>query len=263
MEEPREPDQFWHPSTISSGCYRKAIYEFKGIPKSNPHDVRSSRVFRMGHIIHAFVQDAVMADPLVVVFYPEIKIHSLRLRITGHADGLVGIASDLESAIRLREWISQGWNPLTDDDPADPFITWLLLELKSKNSMAFKYVQTPAADHTEQSFMYMKILREEGGVSDDLSQAPVTIPPLGDRLTRALVSYISKDDMLVGEHTVLFTQAKDDRLMAKLAELEDHVEEGTLPDRLPLVAKGKTAALGKDYRCTYCPWLALCWQPGA
>lgn len=254
LEEPRLPDGMWHPSSIS-GCARKAIYDYRGAEKSNPHDLRASRVFRVGHMYHQFVQTAIAEDPLVVVFYPEIAVESRLFRIRGHSDGLVAYAGDAESAAMLRAVVADGWNPFTDD--ADPWLlTWSVLELKSMNSMGFKYGNLPSQDHVDQAFAYLKILREEGGRVDD----GVAIPPLGDRLRQARIVYVSKDDMLVGEYVALWSTAKDKRLLSQLDLLENNLADGTLPDRLPFVAAKKTGKPEHDYRCRFCPYRDLCWE---
>ena len=60
LEIPRLPDGKWHPSSIF-GCDRKAIYEVRGTTPTNPPNAGSRRTFRIGHIFHSFLQDAVAA----------------------------------------------------------------------------------------------------------------------------------------------------------------------------------------------------------
>ena len=185
IAEPREPDGLWHPSSLG-GCDRKALYEVRGTPKSNPPDARTRRVFRVGHLMHEFVQAAIAHDPSVLRFYPEVGLEAPDLRVTGHADGLLMHVDG----------------------------SWEVLEFKTISSRAFQYGDLPKPDHVGQLSLYMKVLREYGGRATD-----VTIPPLGERLTRGRVIYVSKDDLRIGEYGVTWSSSKDEEIRAKLDRL--------------------------------------------
>jgi hypothetical protein len=220
VETPREPDGLWHPSSISSPCDRKSIYEINGYPKE-PIPARTKRVFRVGHILHQFVQDAIAADPTVEAFWPEVGIKAPALGITGHADGL----------LRFKDG------------------SYEVLEFKTISSRAFKYGDLPKPDHIIQVSLYMKILREHGGTADD-----GWFDPLGDLLPRARIVYVSKDDLLIGEYKVLWTDARNQEILDKLATLNGHRDAGTLPERLPMTGSKR------HYLCGYCPFQTLCWE---
>lgn len=219
IETPREPDGLWHPSSLG-GCDRKALYELLGVAKTNPPDARTRRVFRVGHLMHEFVQTAIAADPAVLVFYPEVRLDAPDLRVTGHADGLI-----------------------KHDDGS-----WEVLEFKTISSRAFQYGDLPKADHVGQLALYMKVLREYGG-----RFLEAAILPLGDTLTRGRVVYVSKDDLRISEHPVTWSAAKDEEITAKLDRLEYHREAGTLPERLPMNGSKR------HYLCGYCPFQDHCW----
>lgn len=229
LEVERKPDGTWHPSSIS-GCPRKALYDFNGVPKSNPHNARTSRVFRVGHLLHEFIQEAIQRSPDVKAVYVEVKIDHPGLRVSGAVDGLV----EYESG------------------------TWEVLEFKTINSQAFKYGDLPKEDHKVQAGVYTKCLKETGGLATRSDGVITTIPPLGDKLNRVRFVYVSKDDMKIEEHTMLWTPAKDFELIQRLALLELHLGNDTLPDRLPFMEKkGKFV---QDYRCGYCPYKDTCWE---
>jgi hypothetical protein len=231
LHEPREPDNFWHPSSIST-CLRQALYAFRGIPVSDPTPPRNKRVLRVGHLLHEFVQAAIAADPTVATFYAEVKITSDTLVVTGSTDGL-----------------------LEYDDG-----TWELLEFKSISSRGFDYGDLPKADHVRQIVPYMKVLREEGGKAIDRGYAPVTIPPLGDKLHQARIIYVSKDDLRIGEHIVFYTPGKDAELMERLTELTQHQAAGTLPERLPDTVDKKGNHKRHWLCASYCSYRSLCWD---
>ncbi len=220
VETPPEPDGLWHPSSISSLCDRKSLYEIRGTPKE-PLTARTKRIFRVGHLLHEFVQSAIAADPSVIAFWSEVPIDAPDLRITGHADGLIEFDDSYE-----------------------------VLEFKTIKSTAFKYGDLPKPDHISQVSLYMKVLREYGTVLPNGTR----IDPLGDKLRRARIIYVSKDDLLIGEYPIFWTDARNREIEDKLVVLETHLEEGTLPDRLP------TGPKGRHYLCGYCPFQSLCWE---
>ena len=220
IESIREPDGLWHPSSISSPCDRKSIYEYRGAEKE-PLTARTKRIFRVGHILHEFIQTAIEADPSVRGFWPEVPIVAGPLMVTGHADGLL----EHESG------------------------EYEVLEFKTIKSTAFRYNDLPKADHILQVSLYLKVLREYGTVLPS-----VTLPPLGDMLRRARVVYVSKDDLQIGEYPILWSEARNRQIEDKLVVLNAHRLEGTLPDRLP------ASGAKRHYLCGYCPFQTQCWE---
>lgn len=225
LEEPREPDGLWHPSSLG-GCDRKSLYEVNGVTKSDPLNARTKRIFRVGHIMHQFVQDAIAADPTVLRFFPEIKIDHPELGVTGHSDGLI-------------QYVNGEWE---------------VLEFKTIKSTAFRFKGSlPKADHVTQLRLYIKALREVGGIAA-IGGTQVTIAPLGDALTRGRVVYVSKDDIQIGEFSIFWSDAADREITDKIAQLETFRQSETLPDRLPM-KDGK-----RHYLCGYCSYQTTCWE---
>jgi CRISPR/Cas system-associated exonuclease Cas4 (RecB family) len=229
IEEPREPDGFWHPSSLS-GCDRKSLYEIRATPKTDERDGRSKRILRVGHIMHEFVQ-AALADYPGVRFIAEVPLFAGPLRIRGSADGLL-------------VYLIEG-----EDGDVEA------LEFKTINSMAFKYGDLPKPDHAIQLSVYMKLLREYGATLKD----GTIVPPLGPKLTRGRIVYVSKDDLRISEHTILWTEGKNRTIEDKLVVLESHLADGTLPDRLPDQVDKKTGKTKRAWLCGYCPYQTLCW----
>lgn len=223
----RLPDGAWHPSGLYA-CARKTVYAFRGTEESNPTDARTQRVFHIGHTLHAVVQAAVASDPHVIGVYTEVAIRIPELNIIGAGDQLVQF-----------------------DDK-----TWELEEYKSINSMAFRYKDLPKADHAAQVVPYLKALREHGGVADDGR----IIPPLGDGLRRARLTYLSKDDLLMEEHIVHWSEAKEVDLAERVAALEHYRTGDALPDRLPETPNKKSGKMERNWQCKYCSFHDLCWE---
>jgi CRISPR/Cas system-associated exonuclease Cas4 (RecB family) len=235
LEEERKPDGFFHPSGIF-GCPRKAVYEMRGTEKSNPPDERARRIFRVGHVLHELIQDAIALDDEVVAFYAEVKVFDPERGIKGAADGLVRLANG----------------------------RWIVLEFKSINSMAFRFNDLPKEDHRGQASVYMDVLRTHGGTAELSDGTPVILPPFGEELTRATFAYVSKDDLKVEEFTMLWTDAKAEVIDERIHVLSTHLDAGTLPRRLPPTVKTnkttKKTTSSRNYACGYCPFQTKCWN---
>lgn len=222
LETERQPDGKWHPSSIS-GCARQAVYGFRGVPKSDERAAKSKRILRIGHILHQFAQDAVMAEVGVSIraFYEEVKIDIPELNITGSVDGVLELYDG----------------------------TWVVLEFKTISSNGFKYAkELPKPEHVTQVACYLHALREHGSPARG-------IPPLGDRLTKAVVAYVEKQELSIAEYTVEWSEQMRADLVSRAAELAWYEDGDELPDRLLPEKRG-----GKHWLCGYCEWNTRCWE---
>lgn len=244
----REPDGKWHPSALF-GCLRQAIYASRGTEVTNHRDDRSKRVLRVGHHLHEYIQGAVNSDPRVLAAFDEVKI----------ADdiGIRGEVGSLDHVVVI-------WTGTDDTRPIirDPSQLWVfvaaglarveVVEYKTINSMAFKYKDLPKADHVGQLSTYLYVLKRKGGIAGD----GTAIPPIA---ARGRIAYVSKDDLLVDEYTVLLTPGKERTIEQRIAYLDSYADHGTaLPPRLPdEEKKGKTR---RAFLCNYCPYAQRCWE---
>lgn len=224
LETPRLPDGKWHPSSIYS-CARQTIYNERAVPKTDPSDARTRRVFRIGHQFHEFIQAAIteQVGGTLRAAYCEVPVEHAGLGIVGSADVLVELDNE----------------------------TFELIELKTIGSQAFKYRDLPKPDHIGQWVSYARCLRDYGAASIDLS-------PLGEKLTKGRIVYFSKDDLQIEECPVLWSDGKSLELEARIAKLDAH-REGPLPDRLPL--EQVKSGLQRNWLCrSYCDWRTRCWD---
>lgn len=244
--EEREPDGYWHPSSLF-GCLRQAIYASRGTEITNPRDDRSRRVLRVGHQLHEFIQVAVNADPRVLAAFDEVTIVDDERKLKGSVDHVVvlwtGPLEDKPEGLP-RDWV---WRYIQAG-----LARVEVEEYKTINSNAFKYKDLPKADHVGQVGVYLSVLRVRGGTAGD----GTVIPPID---ARARIAYVSKDDLLVEEFTVLLTPGKERTIAQRVAYLDSYAADGTaLPPRLPdEVKKGKTA---RAFLCAYCPYQQQCWE---
>lgn len=215
LEKERQPDGMWHPSSLSTSCLRQAVYVFRGVPKSDPVEQPTKRVFRIGHILHQFAQDAVMGEVgnTIKAFYSEVEIDIPELNITGSVDGVLEMSDG----------------------------TWLVLEFKStkKSGLAFGL----KAEHVVQVACYLHALREHGSPARE-------IPPLGDKLTGAIVAYIEKEALEIREYEVAWTDELREELVARAAALASYETGTALPERVKRT----------KFPCGYCNYRTLCWE---
>ena len=225
--EERGPDGYWHPSALF-GCLRQAIYASRGTEITDPRDDRSKRILRVGHQFHEYVQGAVNADPRIARAYEEVKILDDELRIKGSLDHIVVYRANDRLEVE---------------------------EYKTINSNAFKYRDLPKPDHVGQLATYLFVLGRTGGLASD----GTIIPPTD---ARGRIAYVSKDDLLVEEFTVLLTPGKERDIRRRIAYLDSYAAHGTaLPPRLPdEEKKGKEKGFKRAFLCNYCPYQRRCWE---
>lgn len=235
LEEERVPDGKWHPSSYWGACDRKIIYELRGVEKTNPPGPQQKRIFRVGHILHEFIQGALASAPEIIHFYPEFEIVS-KLEEAGHGDALM----------------------FFDDG------TVAVLEIKSINSKGFYFLKTePKYDNAQQGKTYAVHARNDGVWVDDPAapDGKTFVPPLGDRLIGTLVVYFDKDTLKVREFWLPYDPAWEAEVEGRIGELEPYRSDPeSLPPRqaskskFPCSWRGGSAKGGGE-----CDFFDRCW----
>lgn len=228
QDEPRVPDGKWHPSGLW-GCMRKAIYEIRGVPETDPRTPINRRVLFIGHQFHGWLQEAIGQDPLVKTCWVEVPILDDDLNIAGSADS-------------LREMVDG---------------TFEMDEIKTIKCTGLEWGRKkkdlPKADHMGQARTYADSLRRHG--SPELG-----IGPLGNKLQRIRFTYISKDTGDTEEIIVDLPPEGDQGMVAlRVMDLEVYRKDpDSLPPRMPL-SRGK-----KSYMCEWaggrCTFYTKCWD---
>lgn len=233
LEEERKPDGYWHPSSLFT-CARRAVYEFLGVEKP-PVDARGKRIFRLGHILHEFIQTAFgraasLGDQ--ALFYPEVALVDEARKIKGHADGLSVSLADGE-----------------------------VLEIKTIGTYGYKSLTEPKPEHKQQAKLYVQILRRYGGTFEFQPEGGgvIEIPPMPN-LKKVRFAYVSKDNLEIKEYVEEFTEEDDEELDAYLARLDLHVFEGTLPKRLIQLTPTGKVSKQRPWECGYCPFADRCYS---
>lgn len=226
LRDDREMDGKYHPSSMFQ-CTRKVVYNVRGVPASEPLDLKSQRRFYIGHRLHEVVQAAIDVTPGVEAFYPEFEADVPALNIAGHGDGLI--------------LLSNG--------------NWLLLELKSIRKTGFRYGLRE--ENLKQAKAYAAAVRIYGVKALSPSTGLMEqLPPLGDKLVGILVVYVEKEDLDIREHFIEWEDSFHDFVVDRVNELNMYIEaEGSLPPRIPKDKNGN-----KNWQCRFCPYQRKCWN---
>lgn len=225
LEEERLPDMRWHPSSLWT-CARSAVMGHRAIPPTNIPDSQAKRVFRIGHMYHALVQEALGLSPDFVNVYAEFGISIDLLGIVGNGDVLVEFGDG----------------------------HWEVFELKSTKSLKY----TPKLDHLRQASVYFTAARDFGFEVEDEERPLETakegcmtkkMPPLGDKLTAIRLIYLNKQDLEIREYVYEYDPQWRIDIEARINYLDSLAD---LPlDELPLLnLHDKSVAWYPDY-CPY------------
>lgn len=186
----------FHPSAVGM-CARRGVYEYIKTPREFMHSTNEMEIFRMGHAIHALVQNILSDLERVLTpkgikyrFIPEIPYDKntdtlfLDFGIGGTCDGLL----ELEGP----GWSQRG-----------------VVEIKTSKSELFNKLREPKPDHQMQANLY------------------------AFRFDTPIIYYwyYNKD---CSERKV-FTRTADtavlDKAIQRFADQKAHVDAGTLPER--------------------------------
>lgn len=214
-DEERAPDGKWHPSSMFQ-CARMNVLSIRGvIPTSSP-DAQAKRIFKIGKLYHALVQDALPRHPKIVADYPEFRIEVKEWNVVGAGDALI---------------------ELDDGD-------WYVVEIKSTKSLKY----TPKEDHVKQASVYFTAARDFGVyVEQSLTgderyeDEPLNfIPPLGNKLKGIILVYLNKNDLEIKQYYYPYDPKWRKGIEARVEELDKYrlVQVEELPPVLPL-DKGK------------------------
>lgn len=126
-----EDFEYFHPSQLGS-CFRASWFDRHNAPRKKEEDgeaTRSHLTFEIGTYLHVMFQN--LCQHAGVLKKREVGIKDKKLRILGHADGVVNLREDY------------------------------LLEIKTSNSNGFIRLTQPHESHKKQVTAYMKSLSLE------------------------------------------------------------------------------------------------------
>ena len=227
----RDGDMKLHPSAIS-GCERNAIYAARGEPITNPRDVRYTRIMGNGTDYHTKLQAYIMTRWPDAICEQKVDWGLIH----GAADVLlpVGVLTDILPVVIPR--VENAYE-LADFKTISPNGKRYIQGLKPRTlkNGTFKPGReaAPKPEHVLQVRIYYTGLRRMGF----------------NLLPQFRIVYIDRDDWSTIEFLIdPWTPEEEDTYLEHMAELEAHLFDGTLPDKIP-----------DDYwLCNLCEWRTTC-----
>jgi CRISPR/Cas system-associated exonuclease Cas4 (RecB family) len=215
-----------HASELS-GCPRKLTYGAMGVPrelKAEDKNVWMQRVFDMGNIVHAYIQQEfhdmcgwLNQNGKQLTFQDEASIHP---RLGGVAQGY-----NLHSSA---DGIFTFWRPV-GPEVYEPWMR-VVLEIKTASDKQYTDLKQPKEDHAEQTCLYMRAL-----------DVPLT-----------WVVYMNKSNQRVTQSEppflFKFNSALWEQLERRITTVYGYTSNGQLPARQ------------EGHHCGWCPFAHTC-QP--
>ena len=219
--EERSGDGFLHPSSLS-GCWRQAVYDASGTERTDAKDVRNIRIMGNGTAFHDKIQ--AYMHRTYPGFLSEVEVECGP--VIGSADGLLPT--------------QEGYGYTVDAGAESPYTRYELQEYKSISPMGKRYLKGRSKpEHVTQARVYAWALERQGYLIDGIR-----------------IVYFDRDDWSVEEFEVPAWAPEEAAVFeSEMHSAEVHLEEGTLPDRLPLDEKGNRAWL-----CRYCQYQTRCYE---
>lgn len=205
----------WHPSSLT-GCPRAAVYDYIDEPVSDEKAMRSIRIMDRGTQMHEVVQ-ALLPEGARI----EVKIDYAGVK--GSCDALIPVPCPVCAM-----------SPCSPQCETPGEYWYELHEYKSISPIGKKYMKgKPKPEHVKQVRIYHGCLRA-----------------MGYNLTDTVrIVYFDRDDWSVVEYEEpAWLDVEFHEFLGEIADLEDHVEAGTLPDRMP----------DDFWLCRYCDYRTTC-----
>jgi len=206
------------------------VYSFTGVEKSDKNDAESTRLLDRGSEIHDIIQTLMHAK--YPGFRSEVKVNGYGNK--GSCDGLLPVADGMSGG------------GILDLDPPELVPIYELQEYKSIATKGGAFLKpkpygkpgpsnqaSPKPEHVKQARIYYMLLENQGYLMDGIR-----------------IVYVDRDHLTVLHEFEVepWTPEEVGTWLTELDVLNMHVEEETLPDRMP-----------DDYwLCRYCDWFTTC-----
>jgi hypothetical protein len=228
-DDDRQSDGYWHPSGLFQ-CDRMAAYEQRGVERTDPKKSGDHRPLVMGKLLHELMQLSVTHQADIEAIreaWHEVKVFIPTLGVKGSADSLLLLADG----------------------------TYELEEFKSIKTAAVKFSKggfEPKENHVNQALTYVYGIRYFPWITEHVGPdgeiVKTSHSPLGGKLSRARLTYITKDDTQFHEYIYNITPEWEVWFLEYMENLTSFTD--TLPPRLP----------EKTWLCKgYCSWRSRCW----
>jgi CRISPR/Cas system-associated exonuclease Cas4 (RecB family) len=194
-EKDKERSHFY--VTDAGKCPRALFFKFKNAPKKEM-EANILRLFDHGDYIHKLIMKSLLSTREIHVVASEINIPPQEI-ISGRADAIVSDGKEL-----------------------------YVLDIKSINSMGFKYLSEPKKENISQIQLYLHYFKVPKGI----------------------LLYVNKDNQELKEFIVNYDQALSLSLLSELSNVKINIDKNIVPSRIP--------GYPSDWQCRYCQFKQVC-----
>ncbi|HHE76650.1 MAG TPA: Dna2/Cas4 domain-containing protein [Candidatus Parcubacteria bacterium] len=194
-EKDKEQTHFY--VTDAGRCPRSLFFKFKNAPRKET-EPNILRLFDHGDYIHKLIMRSLLGSREIHVVASEINIPPQEL-ISGRADAIISDGKDL-----------------------------YVLDIKSINSVGFKYLKEPKKENVNQIQLYLYYFKVPKGI----------------------LLYVNKDTQELKEFIVSYDESLAKLLLNDLDKVKKYIDNDVVPGRIP--------GYPSDWQCRFCPFKDLC-----
>jgi len=195
----RQKDKNQHHFYISDAgrCARSIFFKFKNAPRKEM-EANILRLFDHGNHIHQLIMKPLLSTRDIHVVASEVNIPPQEL-VSGRADAIVSDGKEL-----------------------------YVLDIKSMNSMGFRYLDKAKEENINQIQLYLHYFK----------------------IPKGILLYVNKDDQQLKEFIVNYNQVQAQSLLDELANLKKQIDSDIIPPRFP--------GYPDNWQCKYCQFREIC-----
>lgn len=194
-EKDKEQRHFY--VTDAGKCPRAVFFKFKNAPRKEI-EAKILRLFDHGDYIHKLIMKSLLGSRGIHVVASEINIPPQEI-ISGRADAIISDGQGL-----------------------------YVLDIKSINSMGFKYLAEPKKENINQIQLYLYYFK----------------------IPKGILLYVNKDTQELKEFVVDYSSLLSKSLLRGLDSVKTNIEKDIVPSRIP--------SYPSDWQCRYCPFRQIC-----
>ena len=197
LDRQKDKEQHHFYVTDAGKCSRAIFFKFKNVPRKEM-EANILRLFDHGDYIHKLIMKSLLSTREIHVVASEINIPPQEI-ISGRADAIISDGKRL-----------------------------YVLDIKSINSMGFKYLTEPKKENINQLQLYLHYFR----------------------IPKGILLYVNKDNQNLKEFIVDYNQSLSQTLVNELNNIKINIEKNIVPPRIP--------SYPSDWQCRYCPFKKVC-----
>ena len=183
--------------TDAGRCPRSIFFKFKNAPQKGM-EANILRIFDHGDYIHKLIMKSLISSREIHIVASEVNIPPQEI-ISGRADAIVSDGKDL-----------------------------YVLDIKSINSMGFRYMKEPKKENINQIQLYLHYFE----------------------IPKGILLYVNKDNQELKEFIVNYDKELSKSLLNKLNDVKNNIDNNIVPPRIN--------SYPENGECRYCPFKQIC-----